>query len=147
MTDKIHIVCPACASVNGVPHDKDCSVAKCGKCKSELFPKSPVLCDSRNFLNYINRSHLPVVVDFWAPWCGPCKMMGPQFEQASLLMKGKVHFVKLDTEQSPDIGSMFNIRSIPTMALFKKGTEIARTSGAMQSAYINRWIEDNINKI
>jgi thioredoxin 2 len=96
--------------------------------------------DSRSFLNYINRSHLPVVVDFWAPWCAPCRMMAPQFEQAAVLQKGKVHFIKLNTEDAPDIAGMYNIRSIPTMAVFKNGNEVARTSGAMQAAQINQWL-------
>ena len=144
MSNKIHIVCPSCGAVNGVPSQKDSALAKCGKCKSSLFPDNPPKLDSKNFLNYINRSHFPVVVDFWAPWCAPCQMMAPQFEQASRMLKGKVHFIKLNTEEAPDIGAMFNIRSIPTMAIFKNGKESVRTSGAMQATQINQWIQNYI---
>ena len=110
------------------------------RCKEKLLPGHPVSLDDANFGRYIQRSGLPVLVDFWAAWCGPCKVMAPQFEQAARDSLGKVLFVKVDTEAAPRTAQQFGIQSIPTLVLFKDGAEAARQSGALSAAKIAQWL-------
>jgi len=136
MSESKHIVCPFCNAVNRIPVDKMGSAPSCGKCHKALFDKKPVVLTSENFQKQVNRNEIPVVVDFWAPWCGPCKMMTPAFEQASAALSPQVRLAKLNTEDEQNIGAQMNIRSIPTMVMFKNGREVARQSGAMSAADI-----------
>ncbi|MBN2344652.1 MAG: thioredoxin TrxC [Deltaproteobacteria bacterium] len=143
MTESTHIVCSKCGSVNGIPPSKDRTAARCGKCKQPLLNRGPVNVTGEQFQKIVARSHLPVVVDFWASWCGPCQMMAPQFESAASAHHGDVVYLKLNTEQHQQAAAMYNIRSIPTMVLFKNGREAARTSGAMSAAQIQQWVTAN----
>ncbi len=139
------IVCPACAAINRVPPEKSVAEAKCGKCHASLFDGHPVALDSRAFAKHVGRSSIPVVVDFWAAWCGPCKTMAPEFEKAAAAMEPRVRFAKLDTEAAQDVAGQLGIRSIPTMILFQNGREVARQSGAMPAGHIIQWLRDSLN--
>ena len=143
MSDSTHVVCPSCSAVNRLPADKLDKGPKCGKCGERVFAGKPTHLTEQNFEKQIGRSDIPVVVDFWAEWCGPCKMMAPQFEQAAAQMEPQVRFAKLDTEEAQATAARFNIRSIPTLALFKGGREVARQPGAMSAADIVRWVQAN----
>jgi thioredoxin 2 len=139
MSNPLHIVCPHCDSVNRVPAAKLQGHSTCGKCKQALFDAHPVELDSNNFNRHISRNEIPVLVDFWAPWCAPCRMMAPSFAQAAEQLEPEMRLAKLNTEESKEFASRYNIRSIPTLALFAGGREIARQAGAMDAAGIVRW--------
>lgn len=142
--DALHIVCPVCHTVNRIPPGRLAQQPRCGKCKHALFTGHPLELTSGHFQQHISRNDIPVVVDFWADWCGPCKMMTPAYAQAAANLEPKVRFAKLNTEQEQDIAAQYHIRSIPTLIIFKAGREIARQSGAMQSGEIVRWVNGHL---
>ena len=146
MTESTLIACPACNSLNRVPDERREDGPTCGKCGKPLFDGHPVALDEAGFHAHVERSTLPVLVDFWAPWCGPCRMMAPQFEAAAERMEPFVRLAKVDTEAQQALGARFGIRSIPTLALFLEGKEIARQSGAMNAADILRWTATNLTE-
>ena len=137
----LHIVCPHCHTTNRVRADQLASAPTCGQCKQPLFAGHPVaLGDEATFDKHIARSQIPVLVDFWAPWCGPCRMMAPAYEQAAVLLEPHMQLAKVDTEAVPALGTRYNIRSIPTLALFASGREVARQAGALTNpAQIVQW--------
>ena len=139
MSDSLHIICPHCGAVNRIPAARLTDAPKCGKCHRPLFQARPIELTSANFESQINRNDIPVLVDFWAPWCGPCKMMTPAFAQAAYQLEPQVRLAKLNTEAEQTIGARLGIRSIPTLALFRGGRELARQPGAMGAADIVRW--------
>jgi thioredoxin 2 len=138
------IVCPSCTSANRVPDERLSDSPSCGRCKADLFSGKPVEVDGNALAAHVSRGDLPVLVDFWAPWCGPCRMMAPEFEKAAAALEPKVRLLKLDTQAHQEAGASYAIRSIPTMILFKGGREVARQSGAMSSAQIQAWVRQNI---
>jgi len=144
MTESLHIVCPHCNGVNRLPAAKLREQPVCGKCKQPLFDAHPVELTSGNFAQHIDRNDIPVLVDFWAPWCGPCRTMAPSFVQAVKQLEPEMRLAKLNTEEAQEIGMRYNIRSIPTLALFVRGREIARQAGAMDTGGIVNWARSKI---
>jgi len=145
MSETIHAVCTECNATNRIPLHHANQELNCGQCHKPLFGTAPASLDAKGLQAQLSKSEIPVVVDFWAPWCGPCKAMAPAFEQVSLKMGSKVRFIKVNTEAQPDLGSQYGIRSIPTLALFKGGHELARISGALPALELTRWIDSVVN--
>jgi len=133
------VVCPHCNAANRVPAERAGEDPVCGKCGTALLDGAPIVLDEARFDRFVGRSDLPVVVDFWAAWCGPCRMMAPQFEQAARQLKGQAVFAKVDSDASPTLSSRLAIRSIPTMVMFRNGAEVKRQSGALQAPHIVAW--------
>lgn len=139
MSDALHIVCPHCHSVNRLPQEKLSAGGKCGRCKQPLFDGKPVELTQATFSQHVSRSDIPLLVDFWAPWCGPCKMMAPVFLQAAAQLQPRVQLAKVNSEQEQALASRYGIRSIPTLALFKGGQEVDRVAGAMDLNNLLAW--------
>lgn len=135
----MHLYCAACDSINRVPPERLADGPVCGRCKAPLVAGEPANLSDANLQPFLDGTDLPVVVDFWAEWCGPCKMMGPHFAAVSREMP-EVRFAKVDTESSPKASVGYRIRSIPTLILFQAGREVARMSGAMQAGELKRWL-------
>jgi len=137
----VNVVCPHCLKVNRIPKKERYAKANCGACKGSLLITKPVAADAAAFGTFIANSDLPVVVDFWAPWCGPCRMMAPAFEAAAQALPLKAQFLKVNTEEQPQLGAQYGIRSIPTMVCFRGGREVDRVSGALSSEQIVQWVQ------
>ena len=138
------IVCPSCGAKNRVPEDKLNAQPTCGQCHQNLIALAPIELNEQNFSNFVSHSDLPIMIDLWAEWCGPCKMMAPHFAEVA---KNNTHvaFAKIDTEANPRLSSAFNIRSIPTLVLMNKTTEVARISGALRANQLQEWLDQQLN--
>lgn len=137
------LVCPSCGAKNRVPEEKLQAQPSCGQCHQLLLPLAPIELNEENFSQFIAHSDLPVLIDLWAEWCGPCKMMAPHFAQVAA-QNAQVIFAKIDTEKSPRLSSAFNVRSIPTLVLMNKTHEIARISGALRSTELQQWLDQQL---
>jgi thioredoxin 2 len=144
MATSYHLVCPACAAVNRVPHDRPAAAAKCGSCGGRLFAGRPVTLTAASFDRHLREDGVPLLVDFWAAWCGPCKAMAPVLDRLAGELEPRLRVGKLDTDAVPDIAARYGIRSIPTLILFQGGREVARTAGAMPAAQLKAWLEPRL---
>lgn len=140
MSDPSHLVCPHCQAINRVPTARLDQKPNCGQCHQPLFTSHPVELTTSTFARHLDRNDIPLVVDFWAPWCGPCKMMAPAFVQAAATLEPLVRVAKVNTDTEQALGTQYNIRSIPTLILFKDGHEVARQAGALTTQDIVRWV-------
>jgi len=143
MSNPVHVVCPHCQATNRVAPERVGDGARCGSCKNALFTGHPVALTGAAFDRHLESDDLPLVVDFWANWCGPCRMMAPAYEQAAARLEPRARLAKLDTDAAPEIAGRYGIRGIPTLIAFKNGKEVARQSGAMDAGRIVAWVEAN----
>jgi len=144
MTHTLHLVCPHCHTTNRIDQAQLSKEPDCGSCHQPLFLGRSTALDERSFDRHLTRNQMPVLVDFWAPWCGPCRQMAPAFEQAAQQLEPHVRLVKVDTEQCPGLGARFAIRSIPTLVLFSNGQELARQPGAVGTVDLVRWVRAHL---
>ncbi len=145
MNDSIHVVCPQCGAINRIPASRLDARPKCGKCGHPLFSGHPVELTGNTFAKHLSRNDIPLLIDFWAPWCGPCKMMAPAFTQAAAELEPHIRLAKVNTEKEQNIAAQFGIRSIPTLVLFMNGVEKDRQPGAMDSSNIVQWVRSRLS--
>ncbi len=144
MTDSLHVVCPQCDGINRLPQTKLGAGGVCGKCHQPLFAGEPLELNQARFRRHLAKSDIPLLVDFWASWCGPCKMMAPVFSEAAGQLEPNLRLVKINSEQEQSLSGELGIRSIPTLILFKKGAESARMSGALDLQNLMAWVRQHI---
>lgn len=142
--NNLQIVCPQCGAINRVPESRLIAHPKCGKCGHQLFSEKPIELSQASFQRHLQKNDVPLLVDFWAPWCGPCKMMGSAFAEAAAQLEPRIRLAKVNAEVEQNLGAQLNIRSIPTMVLFVNGREKSRQSGAMNSAGIIQWVNSQL---
>ncbi len=139
-----HIVCPACSTVNRVPAERPANAARCGGCKHALFDAHPTAVDEAGFERHIRSNSIAVLLDVWAPWCGPCRAMAPAFERAAAALEPNVRLLKLNADEAPNVSARLGVRGIPAMYLFSNGGVLAQTTGAMPADAIVRWTRDHL---
>jgi thioredoxin 2 len=144
MSEVMQIVCPHCTAVNRVPADRPAEKAKCGACHEPLFAGRPVAASAQSFATHLQRNDIPVVVDFWAEWCGPCKMMAPAYDRVAAELEPHVRFLKVDADAERQLSAQFNIRSIPTLMMFRNGKIVAQRAGASDAASLRAWIRQHL---
>jgi thioredoxin 2 len=138
------IVCPHCDAINRLSGDKPAAQAKCGRCHNPLFSGKPFPVSAKSFSTQIRHNDIPVVVDFWADWCGPCKMMAPAFERVAAELEPEARFLKVDTQAGQELASQYDIRSIPMLILFRNGGVVSQRAGASDARSLRAWIEQSL---
>ena len=146
MAETLHLPCPHCDTLNRVPRAKLAAGGKCGACRRPLFEAHPVALDTERFLRQLEKSDVPLLVDFWAPWCGPCRMMAPEFERAAARLEPELRLVKVNVDEEPELAQRFRVSSIPTIALAFHGRELARRAGAMSAAQLENWARAELGR-
>jgi thioredoxin 2 len=151
MDAAVHIVCPHCDTINRVPRERlandDAVGGRCGSCHEALFDRHPVALDTARFERHLEKSDVPLLIDFWAEWCGPCRMIAPEFERAAAAIEPRARLVKVNVDAEPALAQRFQVRSIPTLVLALHGREVARTAGARSAAQLARWVEVELSRV
>jgi thioredoxin 2 len=140
----LHVVCPSCSAINRIPEQRPAKEAKCGKCHAAIFSSRPISVTSDSFERHIKRNDIPVLTDFWAPWCGPCRMMAPAYERAATILEPKIRLLKLNIDEAETVAARYGIRSIPLIILFRGGQPIAQAAGAMDTPSIVNWVRASL---
>ena len=147
MDASVHIVCPHCDTINRVPRERLTSGGRCGQCHQALFDGRPAALDTARFERHLEKSDVPLVVDFWAAWCGPCKAMAPEFERAAATLKPEARLVKVNVDEEPALAQRFQVRSIPTILIALHGRELARVAGARSAAQLVEWVRRELSRL
>lgn len=145
MDEVVHVVCPHCDTINRLPRPKLAAGGRCGHCRQALFEGRPIALDTARFERQLDKGDLPLLVDFWAAWCGPCRVMAPEFERAAATLEPELRLVKVNVDEEPRLAERFAVRSIPTLILAWHGRELARTAGARSSAELAQWVRENLS--
>ena len=145
--DPLHIVCPHCDTINRVPRAKLSQGGRCGQCHQPLFDSHPVALDTARFERHLAKGSVPLLVDFWAAWCGPCRTMAPEFERAAALLEPQLRLVKINVDEEPVLAERFQVRSIPTLLLAFQGRELARAAGARSAAQLEQWVRTELARV